>query len=131
MNRQQFNKFCQSLPQTTHVVQWGDCDVWKIGEKVFAIGGWNDTGKSDPVLAVTFKVSDMAFEILSERPGCRPAPYLASRGLKWIQHYDKRGLSDAELKGCIERSYTMIARALSKKKQMQLGLNLVEEKESL
>ncbi len=28
-----------SLPATPHVVQWGGSDVWKVGGKVFAIGG--------------------------------------------------------------------------------------------
>ena len=25
---------------TTYVVQWGGAHVWKVGGKVFAIGGW-------------------------------------------------------------------------------------------
>ena len=37
-----FNALCASLPATTHVVQWGGSDVWKVGGKVFAIGGWSD-----------------------------------------------------------------------------------------
>ena len=32
-----------------------------------------------------------------DQPGLRPAPYLASRGLKWVQHYDEPGLSDEDL----------------------------------
>ncbi len=28
-----------SLPATTHVVQWGGAHVWKVGGKVFAVGG--------------------------------------------------------------------------------------------
>ena len=60
----------------THVVQWGDASVWKIGGKVFAIGGWSG-GRE---FAVTFKCSRTSFAILSELPGPRPAPYLASRG---------------------------------------------------
>ena len=41
------------------------------------IGGW-DEGKT---LAVTFKCSQMSYELLKDKPGCRPAPYLASRGI--------------------------------------------------
>lgn len=119
MNKRQFNSFCKSLPQTTHVVQWGGADVWKVGGKVFAIG-WDI--EDEPTFAITFKVSEMSFEILQEKPGLRPAPYLASRGLKWIQHYGEPGLSDAGLKECIRRSYTMIAEALPKKKKLELGL---------
>ena len=53
MTLDEYNGFCASLPAATHVVQWGGADVWKVGGKVFAIGGWND-GEG---LAVTFKCS--------------------------------------------------------------------------
>jgi predicted DNA-binding protein (MmcQ/YjbR family) len=81
MDLEAYNAFCAGLPATTHVVQWGGAHVWKVGGKVFAIAGWNDSDE----LAVTFKVSELAFDILREQPGLRPAPYLASRGMTWIQ----------------------------------------------
>jgi predicted DNA-binding protein (MmcQ/YjbR family) len=118
MKARDFNAFCRGLPATTHVVQWGGADVWKVGGKVFAIGGWGDG--TNP--AVTFKVSEIAFEILKAQPGLRPAPYLASRGLSWIQHYAKPGLSDAELKDYLAQSHRLVAAGLSKKKRRELGL---------
>ena len=117
MTREEFNQFCKSLPQTTHVVQWGNSDVWKVGGKVFALCGWAE--EKD---AFTFKVSDLAFEILPDMPGLRPAPYLASRGMKWIQHYDDPGLSDEELKNHIQASYDMVVAKLTKKLRAELGL---------
>ncbi len=118
MTYEQYNKFCGSLPATTHVVQWGGSHVWKVGGKVFAIGGW-DEGRA----AVTFKVSKIAFEMLKEEPGLRPAPYLASRGMSWIQNYEKPGLSDKDLKAYIKESHRIVSLGLSKKKQKELGLN--------
>ena len=112
-----YNAICESLPATTHVVQWGGAHVWKVGGKVFAIGGWDDERP-----AVTFKVSGIAFEMLRDRPGCRPAPYLASRGLKWIQNYAEPGLSDADLKDYIRQSHRIVAAGLTKKRQRELGL---------
>ena len=79
-----FNTYCASLPATTRVVQWGGAEVWKVGGKVFAIGWPGD------VPAITFKVGELAFEMLRDVPGLRPAPYLASRGLKWIQQPSAR-----------------------------------------
>ena len=117
MNLPAFDRFCASLPATTTVVQWGDAHVWKVGGKVFALGR-DEAG----TLAVTFKVSPIGYEILSEQPGLRPAPYLASRGLKWIQHYGKPGLSDRELKAHIRAAHQMIADALPKKTLIALGL---------
>src|SRR3546814_12828317 len=42
MNAEAFNAYCASLPATTHVVQWGGADVWKVGGKVFALGRQGD-----------------------------------------------------------------------------------------
>jgi predicted DNA-binding protein (MmcQ/YjbR family) len=98
-------------------MQWGGSHVWKVGGKVFAIGGWQDDEPS-----FTFKVSEISYEMLKDMPGLRPAPYLASRGMSWIQHYAKPGLSDGELKDYIRQSHRIVASGLSKKKQRELGL---------
>jgi predicted DNA-binding protein (MmcQ/YjbR family) len=60
--------------------------------------------------------------MLKELPGLRPAPYLASRGLKWIQHFAKPGLSDAELRSYIHQSYRMVGQSLPKRTRIKLGL---------
>jgi len=118
MTSKDYNDFCRALAQTTHVVQWGGADVWKVGGKVFAIGGWSK--EAHPY--ITFKCSELGFEMLKEQRGLRPAPYLASRGFKWIQMYDEPGLSDDELKGYIVGSYDLIVAGLTKKKRKELGL---------
>ena len=117
MTYKQFNAFCRSLAATSHVVQWGGSHVWKVAGKVFAIGGWQDEEPS-----FTFKVSEISYEMLKDMPGLRPAPYLASRGMTWIQHYAKPGLSDDALKDYIRQSHLIVSRGLSKKKQRELGL---------
>ena len=101
-------------------MQWGGSHVWKVGGKVFAMGGWDD-GVAEGW--VTFKVSEIAYEMLKDQPGLRPAPYLASRGMKWIQHYAEPGLSDAELRGYLKQSHHIVSLGLTKKKQKELGLN--------
>ena len=82
MNREHFNDYCRSLPATTHVVQWGGADVWKVGGKVFAIAGWDD----GDVTAITFKTTPTEYDFLVQMPGLRPAPYLASRGFRSEEH---------------------------------------------
>ena len=119
MTYDEYNAFCGSLPATSHVVQWGGAHIWKVGEKVFGIGGWNDDGQ----VGITFKVTEIAFEILKDQEGLRPAPYLASRGMKWIQHYGEPGLSDHELKEYLETSHHIVSLGLTKKKQKELKLN--------
>ncbi|MEQ6201685.1 MmcQ/YjbR family DNA-binding protein [Sulfitobacter sp. HNIBRBA2951] len=117
MTRDELCAFCASLPNATHVVQWGDADVYKVGGKLFAVVGLGQTDAT-----VTFKASHMAFEILSDSPGLRPAPYMASRGLKWIQQYEEPGLSDDSLREHIRASYDMVVAKLTKKLRAELGL---------
>ncbi len=120
MTLEEFNAFCGALAHTSHVVQWGGAHVWKIGGKVFAIGGWNR--EDDGQVSVSFKVSPLAFEILGEQAGLRPAPYLASRGMKWIQRTSDETMSDADFCDYLKESYRLVGSGLTKKKQRELGL---------
>ncbi len=119
MTYEEFNEFCGAFHATSYVIQWGGSHVWKVGGKVFAIGGWENAGKP----AFTFKTSDLNYHFLSDKPGYRPAPYLASRGMKWIQQYDVTATEDDELIYYLEESYRIVSLGLTKKKQKELGLN--------
>ena len=114
----QYNRFCASLHATTHVVQWGCAHVWKVGGKVFAIAGWND----GEALAVTFKCSEMSFDLLKEQPGLIPAPYLASRGMTWIQRRTCESMDDAALKDYLAESYRLIAAKLPRRVKLEIKL---------
>ena len=121
LTAREYNAFCGGLATSSHVVQWGGAHVWKVGGpkgKVFAIG-WFERGHHP---AITFKVSDIGWEILRDAPGCRPAPYMASRGMKWIQSFDQPGLSKAELKQYLKASHALAAEALPKRVRKELGL---------
>ena len=104
MNYNQFNKFCDALIATTYVVQWGGSHVWKVGGKVFAIGGWGENNQ----VAFVFKTSDINFGFLKESEGYKPAPYFANRGMKWIQQINSTEEKDNYLlKICKwEKEYT-------------------------
>ena len=119
MTYDEFNDFCSSLTATSHVVQWGGAHVWKVGGKVFAIGGWGEADKP----AFTFKTSDLNYHFLAEKPGYKPAPYLASRGMKWIQQFDASRDEDEELVYYLKESYRIVSLGLTRKKQKELGLN--------
>ncbi|MFI0848005.1 MmcQ/YjbR family DNA-binding protein [Mesorhizobium sp. IMUNJ 23232] len=122
MTLDDYNAFCASLPATTHVVQWGGAHVWKVGGKVFAIAGWSD----GEAFAVTFKTSEMAFDILKEQPGCRPAPYLASRGMKWIQRRTDESMDDEALWDYLRESRRLVVLGLTRKVRRELELDQPE-----
>lgn len=119
MTYDEYNDFCRALPATSYIVQWRGSHVWKVGGKVFAIGGWQKS--TSP--AFTFKTSALNFDILKDEPGFRPAPYLASRGFKWLQTYGQPEIDSEELKEYLTDSHQRVSLGLSKKKQKELGLN--------
>ena len=114
----EFDAYCATLKGSHKVTQWGGAHVWKIGDKIFAVGGWTDGDTP----YVTFKVSPESFDIMKDQPGLRPAPYLASRGMKWIQMMDTQSLSVDDLKAYLENSYRLVVAKLTKKKRLELGL---------
>jgi len=119
MTLDEFNTYCGSLAHSTHVVQWGGAHVWKVGGKVYALA----TSGEDDTPAVTFKCSDVAFEMMQSEDGVRPAPYLASRGMKWLQRTREGAISDGALKSYLAESYRLVAAGLTKKLQRELGLS--------
>ena len=119
MNYEQFNQFCRSLPATTYIVQWGNSHVWKVGGKVFAIGGWGENKQP----AFVFKTSDLNFGFLKESKGYKPAPYFANRGMKWIQLFYSVKENDDDLIYYLTESHRIVSLGLTKIKQKELELN--------
>ena len=118
MDIKSYNQFCGALAHTTHVVQWGGSHVWKVAGKVFAIAGENKDGG----FRCSFKVSDLAFDILKEQPGCQGAPHLASRGMKWIQRFSDEGLPDDAFRDYLRESHRLVSAGLTRKARAELGL---------
>ncbi|TCD13702.1 MmcQ/YjbR family DNA-binding protein [Oricola cellulosilytica] len=118
MTLDEYDTFCAGLPGAFRVIQWGGAHVWKVGGKIFAIAGWSKGTE----LAVTFKVSELAFDVLREQPGLRPAPYLASRGMKWIQRTAKEAMDDAALRDYLTESHRLVTLNLTRKGRREIGI---------
>jgi predicted DNA-binding protein (MmcQ/YjbR family) len=119
MTLDELNIFCASLRHATHVVQWSGSHVWKIGGKVFVIANFL---KSDE-LGVSFKCSPFSFDLLKDKKGLRPAPYLASRGMSWIQWMNGKSMDDSALQDYLRESYRLASLNLTKRVQRELGLD--------
>lgn len=119
MTYDEFNKYCGSLLASAYILQWGNSHVWKVGGKVFAIGGWEKYDQP----AFTFKTSELNFDVLKDEKSFRPAPYMAARGIQWIQQYETSKKTDKQLKYYLEESYRLVSLGLTKKKQKELGIN--------
>nr|WP_255768809.1 MmcQ/YjbR family DNA-binding protein [Maritalea mediterranea] len=110
MTRDQFEDFCFALPHTTHVVQWGDASVFKVGGKIFAIySRWDNLDKD----VVSFKASDDSYRILPEQEGIEPAKYLARA--KWVQVNEDAGWDTETFHAYIENAYKIVFAKLPKK----------------
>ena len=64
----------------------------------------------------------MSFDLLKNKPGIRPAPYLASRGLLWLQRRSEETLDDAALAAYLRESHRLAALNLPKRVQREMGL---------
>lgn len=113
MTRSGFEAFILTLPKATLVRQWRDDSVAKIGGKVFALLD-RDPGE------VWLKVSDMAYELLTELPGIRPAPYFARAG--WVAISVASPLNADEVEAYIAEAHRIVAGKLTRKVRTELGL---------
>lgn len=90
MDRRGVGEVCLKLPAATLDHAFGeDHDVYRVGGKMFAMVG--------ALGGVSFKVSEIAYEVLIDGGRARPAPYLARA--KWVHLDDIRSRSDRPVRG--------------------------------
>lgn len=91
--------------------------MWKLGGKIFAIcSRWGEGGHTK----ISFKCSDIAYQILPNLPGITPAPYLARA--KWVQIENEEAMAGEDIRDHISAAYHIIMRKLTKAKREELGL---------
>jgi predicted DNA-binding protein (MmcQ/YjbR family) len=113
MDRAGVKQVCLSLPAATLDHPFGaHHDAYRVGGKMFCMVG--EQG------GVSFKVSDIAYEVLTETGQARPAPYLARA--KWVNLPDPADWPDDELADHLATAYALIAASLTKKARRELGL---------
>ena len=106
MDRSGVGKACLALPGATMDHPFGPGhDAYKVGGKMFAIVGAEG--------GLSFKVSDIAYEVLTEEGRAAPAPYLARA--KWVHLADPGDWPDDELADHLKSAHALIAAKLTKK----------------
>lgn len=108
-------QICRQLPAVTEDIKWENDLVFSVGQKMFCVVGLNQS----PTTA-SFKVTDEEFEEMCNRPGFKPAPYVAK--YKWVWTEDINNLKKAEWKKYLGQSHELVAKKLSVKLRKQLGL---------
>lgn len=114
MTEEQVAQFCLSLPGAREDYKWGGVRVFSIAEtKMFAVLNLAGAGLS-------FKVDAPVFLGYVDRPGVRPAPYLARA--HWVSVAAPYALGGDELRELLQRSHQLVVRRLPKRQQVGLLL---------
>lgn len=106
-------KYCLRFPHTTENVQWGYDLCFKVDGKLFLV-----TPLEPAPVALSFKCSPENFAELCERPGIRPAPYMARA--QWFALEQLNTLPDSELRELVAASYQLVWERLPKKRREEL-----------
>ncbi|MDD1968557.1 MmcQ/YjbR family DNA-binding protein [Pseudomonas putida] len=115
MNIEDVAEFCLGLPGAREDYKWGGVRVFSIAEtKMFAVMGLagND---------LSFKVGPDLFLGYIDRPGVRPAPYLARA--HWVTLTYPFAMSSEELRELLTRSHQLVVSKLPKRRQVALRLD--------
>ncbi|QXI40655.1 MmcQ/YjbR family DNA-binding protein [Pseudomonas xantholysinigenes] len=114
MTAEQVATFCLALPGAQEDYKWGGIRVFSVaGNKMFAIQGLSGDG-------LAFKLADELFLGYCDRPGIRPAPYLARA--KWVSLEYPYPMGREEISDLLRRSHQLVVRRLPKR--LQVGLLL-------
>lgn len=115
MNIDDLQIICRKLPAITEDVKWEHDLVFSIGGKMFFVVGLDQS----PTTA-SFKVRDEEFDEMSNRPGFKPAPYVAK--YKWVFIEDISKMNKKDWTHYLTQSYNLVKDKLPDKVKKQLGL---------
>jgi predicted DNA-binding protein (MmcQ/YjbR family) len=110
----ELREICLTFPAVTEDIKWDDHLCFNIGGKMFLV-----TAPDNVPVSASFKVSDEDFEMLPNRAGFIPAPYMARN--KWIFVDDIKRFSKKEWEKYMKQSYELIASKLSLRLQKEIA----------
>jgi predicted DNA-binding protein (MmcQ/YjbR family) len=114
MTKQSLLKLTRDWPGVSAEIKWEDDLIFMVAGKMFCglcVSGV-EKGK------FSFKVEAERFLELTDRPGFRPAPYMARA--HWVTLDDSSVVPQDELKQFIRRAYELVFAKLTRKQQRAL-----------
>jgi len=102
-----------ALPRAELSIKWGEDRCYVVGGKMFAATDGASTNLS-------LKMTDIAFEALTESGRGRPAPYMARA--RWVMFDSVAKLDAAEVEGWLKTAHGLVAAKLTRKARAELGL---------
>jgi len=114
MDEKALRKLTAAWPGVSAEIKWEDDLIFMVDGKMFC--GLCLRGKEKGKLG--FKVEEGRFLELTDRPGFRPAPYLARA--HWVALDDPKHVPRDELEALLRRAYELVFAKLTKKRQREL-----------
>jgi predicted DNA-binding protein (MmcQ/YjbR family) len=114
MTRQSLLKLTRDWPGVSAEIKWEDDLIFMVAGKMFCglcVRG-DEKGK------FSFKVEAERFLELTDRPGFRPAPYMARA--HWVTLDDPSVVPQTELQQLIRRAYELVFAKLTRTRQREL-----------
>ncbi|MFN8393892.1 MAG: MmcQ/YjbR family DNA-binding protein [Bacteroidia bacterium] len=108
MDLETLRSICTAFPGVTEDIKWEDHLCFNVGGKMFLI-----TSPDHHPISVSIKCSDEDFEVMSARPGCRPAAYLARH--KWVYISDISLVEPSEWQRLCRQAYELVRDKLPKR----------------
>jgi predicted DNA-binding protein (MmcQ/YjbR family) len=113
MSPAELEKAALALPGAELSIKWGEDRCYVVGGKMFAA---TDGLSSN----LSMKMTDIAYEALTETGQGRPAPYMARA--KWVMFDDVSELDADEVTAWLKTAHELVAAKLPKKQRLALGI---------
>jgi predicted DNA-binding protein (MmcQ/YjbR family) len=113
MDIESIRQYCLQFPHTTENIQWDYVLCFKVDGKLFVV-----TRLEPAPVRLSLKASPENFAELCERPGVRPAPYMARA--QWIGLEQLNTLPDSELRELMAEAYRLVWERLPKRRREEL-----------
>ena len=104
---------CEAFAGTTEDIKWENHLCFNVGGKMFLV-----TAPDSIPHTASIKVSDEDFELLIQREGITPAPYLAR--YKWVHLDDINRFSKQEWEQYAKQAYEIIYAKLPAKAKKEI-----------
>ena len=105
---------CKAFPGMTEDIKWENHLCFNVGGKMFLI-----TSPDNVPHSASFKATDEDFELLTQREGFIPAPYMAR--YKWVHVDDINRLSHKEWEKYARLSYEQVFAKLPAKLKKEIA----------
>ena len=115
MDDKSLTRLTRPWPGVTADVKWDNDLIFSVGGKMFCGQALDGPEKGK----LSFKVEPDRFLEYTDRPGFRPAPYMARA--HWVTLDDPTVIPRKELEALLRRAYELVRAKLTKKLQAQFA----------